>query len=287
MVVYHDGVFIAGESSNGSDLDFVTIKYLCSDGSEDWVKRFEGLYGDDEAYAIAVANGRVFVTGESRGLIYDNIVTVKYSASGGSQYWVKSYNGGRNDYATAIVADDSGNFYITGCSQVTITQYDYLTLAYDTNGVEQWSKTYDGAAALETGDVEIAWDIALDGSRVYVTGRLHDGSGEGLAYGTVAYRTSDGYRHWVRTYDGPAGGDDRAKAVAVDDAGNVWVTGTSLNDMGWGQSCIMTIRYTPSGSALMYPKCSGMPYCEEVGRDIAISSTGNPMGVDFVFRLIG
>jgi hypothetical protein len=34
---------------------------------------------------------------------------------------------------------------------------------------------------------------------------------------------------WVQLYDGPAHGDDQARAVAVDSSGNVVVTGASYN----------------------------------------------------------
>jgi len=54
---------------------------------------------------------------------------------------------------------------------------------------------------------------------------------------------------WVRRYDGPAHGGDMAEALAVDSAGNVYVTGRSASDTSGNAQYLdfVTIKYYPNG----------------------------------------
>ena len=48
---------------------------------------------------------------------------------------------------------------------------------------------------------------------------------------------------WADSYDGPAGGEDIANAVALDSEGNIYITGYSANSRG--DFDYVTIKYTP------------------------------------------
>ena len=56
---------------------------------------------------------------------------------------------------------------------------------------------------------------------------------------------------WVQRYDGPANGEDRANAVAVDAGGNVVVTGYSDNGTN---TIYYTAKYGPADGALLWEK---------------------------------
>ncbi len=102
---------------------------------------------------------------------------------------------------------------------------------------EQWVARYDGPA----NDSDSALALAVDSAgNVYVTGGS-DGDGTGSDYTTVKYDT-DGNELWVTRYNGPVNHIDWAWALAVDSAGNFYVTGESQGD-GTGYD-YATIKYT-------------------------------------------
>jgi hypothetical protein len=73
-------VYVGGYSRNGSNLDYITIKYDSS-GTEEFALRFNSQYNlDDQITAIAVKNGDVFVTGTSgSSAVNSDYLTLKYS----------------------------------------------------------------------------------------------------------------------------------------------------------------------------------------------------------------
>ena len=178
-------IYVTGMSMGaGSFFDYATLKYN-SDGVQQWVARYNGMGLQwNEANAIAVyAVGAVYVTGVSDGGDTDyDYATVKYDSAGVEQ-WVARYNGtgNRQDRARAIVIDETGAVYVTGWSERSMGNTDYVTIKYDSLGVEQWVARYNGP--WDGGDDARA--IALDiNNNVYVTG---PSDGNDLDYATIKY----------------------------------------------------------------------------------------------------
>ncbi len=231
-------VYVTGYSfSTESNDDYVTIKYD-SEGRVEWLRRYNGPNnGYDGARAIAIDDsGNVYVTGRSEG----DYATIKYSPTG-EERWVARYNGLGNgdDYAYAIAVDQDGNVYVTGYSEGSATYYDYATVKYNPSGEEQWVARYNG---LGNGN-DFAYALALDQlGNVYVTGTSY-GFDTSNDFATIKYGP-DGQEKWVALYDGTGNNDDRAYAISVDSAGNVYVTGESY---GFGTGLdYATIKYVPT-----------------------------------------
>jgi hypothetical protein len=264
----------------------------------EWAKRYNGpANASDRSYAIAVdETGYVYVTGGSQG----DLTTIKYNSNGDS-VWVRRWNRNPpgNELSYDIVIDDSGFVYVSGSSTIKYNPNgnlvwealnngaalggfvlddssniftgctnlsNYRTNKFNRNGVLIWTKTYNGPA----NDQDRIYDIGLDPwGNVIVTGGSW-GIGTQWDYATIKYSPS-GDEMWVRRYNGPAQDvpTDIAYALAVDDSGNVYVTGQS-DGANENPNCF-TIKYNPEGDTIWtrrYPILSA-------GYEIELDNFGN------------
>jgi len=276
-------VYVTGESDdNDSRLNYTTIKYN-KDGRRLWMATYNGPgnYNDSPRAITLDALGNVYVTGYSYSgaETHEDYATIKYNSSG-SQLWVARYAGPSGtphsvyDVANAIIVDASGGVYVTGYSDGGLTSYDYATIKYNSNGIEQWEARYNGL-----GDkFDYANAIVVDkfGS-VYVTG-YSENLWTRQDYATVKY-DSDGNQLWVATYNGPANNNDRACSILLDLSDNVYVTGYSHD---WGTSLdYATIMYDLEGNEIWVATYDGSPYSGDVvtdtlDDDLLISENNEP-----------
>jgi len=271
-------VYVTGESSgSGTYYDYATIKYNNA-GVQQWAMRYNGPGNyDDYAYAITVdSSGNVYVTGESSGSgTYSDYATIKYNSSG-VQQWVVRYNGPGNgyDWALAMALDSSGNVYVTGCSDESVTgpyTSNYATIKYNSSGVQQWVAIYNGPGYYD----DEAYAIAVDSSgNVYVTGES-SGSGTYSDYATIKYNSS-GVQQWVARYNGPKNVHDLAYAIALDSSGNVYVTGCSDGSATWPyNSDYATIKYNNAGVQQWIARYNGPGNVQDLADAIELDSSGN------------
>ena len=263
-------VYVTGFSLSTTlpDYDYATIKYN-SAGQEQWVRTYGGA-GNDTAVAIAVDDaGNVYVTGSVLGAQSDyDYVTIKYD-SAGQEHWVVSYNGPGNgsDSAKAVAVDKIGNVYVTGTSHTSVDDIDYATVKYNSAGQEQGVSRYNGPGDSD----DDAFAIAIDSSgNVYVTGGSTGGA-VSPDFATVKY-DSAGQEQWVARHDG-FGDYDYATAIAVDDSGNVLVTGDSIGANGLFD--YLTIKYDATGQEQWTGRYEGTGNGDNFAVALGVDSSGN------------
>ncbi len=246
--------------------------------TQKWVSRYNGSgNGADEARSLALdKDGNVYVTGSTMGTTSGlDYRTIKYSPSG-QVLWKTVWNSSANldDEAYSIAVDGYGNAYVTGRSLVSGSNYDIVTIKYNSAGVRQWSARYNSP----TNGFDWGKSIAVDRSgNVFITGEAGLGPNTTSDYITIKYNTN-GTRVWLATYDGP-GRNDEANAIVLDKDGNVYVTGRSPAgiDLDEQDMDYATIKYNKYGQQLWVRRYDG-PYFANVfdeALDIKVDNYGN------------
>lgn len=133
-------------------------------------------------------------------------------------------------YATSSALDPDGNLVVTG-----IVNVDYSTLKYDTRtGQPIWiANLRVGIFSHPTTAVDRTGDVFVSGTSFRSSTRDD--------YVTIKYDGQTGEQLWIARYNGPGNDRDRALALSVDHAGNVFVTGYSTG-MGTNTD-YTTIKY--------------------------------------------
>jgi uncharacterized delta-60 repeat protein len=253
-------IYVTGYSTgSGSNSDYLTIKYN-PNGIQQWIQRYNGAgAGQDVAYSItADDSGNVYITGVSDTASTGgsgNCVTIKYNTNG-VQQWIKMYSGAGNlrDLGNDITLDNSGNIYVTGYTTLSANDINYLTIKYNSNGAMQWVKTYNGTG----NDRDIALNIEHDNNgNVYITGLSRSSNSfYSEDFVTIKYDSS-GTEKWTKRYNSPNNYGDEPQDMAVDVAGNVYVTGYGFNG---GTYSLATVKYSASGNEEWVKNYAGVAY---------------------------
>lgn len=201
--------------------------------------------------------------------VFVSLVVGSVQAEYADESWVARYNGTTSgkDRAFILGLDMAGNAYVGGFSEAGGANYNYTLLKYDPNGNVVWVADYDGPAQGPDWMRSMAVD---DKGSTVVTG-FSAGLGTGFDFATLKY-DSQGNRLWVQRYDGPAHQNDHANALAIDNDGNVYVTGESQGTNGVQEAA--TVKYGPNGRQL-WVRRSDLKEGSLILSDIAVDSARN------------
>ncbi len=284
---------------------------------------FIGGSGDDFGTGIAVDTaGNAYVVGQTVSANFPtsstafqktlnssifNVFVTKVNTTGTALVYSTFIGGNGDDEGIGIAVDSSGSAYITGqatSSNFPVTANAFQKTIGDASGDSFVTKLNATGSALTYssflgGDAfDIGFDIAVDSTgNAYVAGQTY--SDNFPLAGTPAQSTYGGKSEAFITKVNPAGtakvystywggstGDEQARAIVVDSAGNAYITGqtTSTNfpttpspiqaAYGGGSYDSIVAKLNPAGSAMLYSTYVGGNDLDQ-GRGIAIDSAGN------------
>ena len=181
------------------------------------------------------------------------------------QEWVQRFENPPNGVynVAGVNVDNQGNVFVSGSmSDAALT--DYVTIKYNSAGVQQWARIYSGLIE------DKVIDMALDNfGNVLITGLSENQTGT-FDIITIKYNTL-GDSLWVRRYNGEnAFAMDQPVAMDIDVNNNIYVSGYSF---GASPMNYVTIKYSPDGDSLWvarYPSGG-----TDIPTDIYVDDAGN------------
>ena len=279
--------YITGRSDNGTDDDYVTIKYSTS-GSQTWLKSFDNGANDRGEVLTIDASENVYVSGRSNNGSDDDFLTIKYN-SAGTELWtggvVYDGTGANDDKPTAIFVDGSGNVYVTGRSDSdnsATVNYDFATIKYNSSGSELWVASYNGSG----NGSDTPTGITVDGSGNVIVCGAYDADASTTVTNnnavTISY-TSSGTQSWTMTANGTSNISDGANAVASDNSGNVFVAGAIVNT--GTQKDGLAIKYTSAGTLGWIKSYNGTGDNSDNVNAIVVDAAGNSYIAGYTYRV--
>ena len=169
-----------GKPDNFCGSDLLTVKYSPT-GQQLWAQSYNGPGNcDDYNPVIAVdRSGNAYVAGISYGSgpAGTDVVLLKYDGTAGSQLWQQRFTSpsgvsNPNDSVSAIALDFFGDVYLACTSAGVGTDFDLVTLKYNSSGYLQYQSRFN----IPTASRDFANAIAVDKSRnFYVAGSTYLG----------------------------------------------------------------------------------------------------------------
>jgi len=273
--------------SNGNN-DIFIAKYN-TNGDLQWAKKVGGGPDTDRGYGIKQINGSIYVTGDFRQFAVFNgninitskgvldMFIAKYTTEGVFQ-WVKTGGGTGDDGGYAISSDPAENIYVTGyfydtanfsgTSIISEGGTDAFIAKYDSTGSLLWLKKAGGS------DEDYGRGIIVGKlNSVFLTGEFRNISyfdtislnSSGNADIFIANYNSSGDAIWARKAGGSL--DDIGRAITVDTASNIYITGNfggnadfgETNIIGADSTEIFFASYDVNGNFRWVLKADGIP----------------------------
>ena len=237
------------------------------------------------ASVLAPDGSRLYVTGYQGDGLDDDIATVAYNATTGSQVWVSTYDAGDRDRAMAIaVAPDGSRVFVVGISAGAGTRSDYATVAYDAaSGEELWVARYDGPAHKR----DEPRCIAVSDTQVLVTGGSQSSRDPNYYdVATTAYDVSTGQESWTTRVSHENSSDIANACEAAPDGSAFYVSG--IHRTGLFRASAVTIAYSSkSGETLWRHRYDGTRHSWENAYAMMISADGSRVYVAGVTDVTG
>lgn len=145
---------------------------------------------------------------------------------------------------SASCVDGSRNYIVVGNTLTATQMADVLITKYNSSGVLQWQATFNNSYDLQDYGIAVTTDHY---NNIYVAATSFNDSTNDYDYNILMYDDA-GSLQWQTDYNGADSKYDVPTAIALDDSGNIVVTGTSYSVAD--KFDFVTIKLDGSGNIL-------------------------------------
>ena len=245
LVDIDNNIYVSGFETyycfrGGCYVELMTIKYS-EGGSQLWTATYNPGAG---ASSIKVRGadldiaGNLYLTPNFNADTYPDPTVISIS-SNGIVSWSTFLDQGEAYGGFALTLDRHFNTIVAGGTPYAINGPNYYTIiSLNMAGTPSWTNHYPATPSGSSSVSSIAVDSA---NNAYVTGYSTGTNGTNDIV-TIKY-DPNGNMVWLQRYSSPSGGNAAGNAIAVDNNGNVYVTGYDTTAVGGTE--IVTIKYSP------------------------------------------
>ena len=197
--------------------------------------------------------------------------------------WVKHFNTGpgSNFSVHTVVTDASGNVIVSGEKIITPSDFDIVTIKYDSLGNELWSHLYSGQGNQYDSPVKALVD---NNGNIYVGGYTYSSVGEAWLLMKIS---PSGTLIWsdTTTYPPQGSGGNVLNDMEFDNAGNIILAGSLQRDLSFPtQHAAMAVAKIDPNGVELWRNVTPVDYADNKIRKIAIDQNDNIYAVGFEFH---
>jgi hypothetical protein len=286
--VYVTGILLSGnmdgETALGGNDIFVTA--YNSIGTRLWT-RIAGNALTNVSNGIAVDNlGNVYICGHTQGVLdgqpnagdYDAII-IKYNSAGVKQ-WARLLGSAGTELCLGIVTDPTGNVYITGATNSTLSGQinnglnDMFVAKYTISGDFVWTRLA-GSIVNDYGNA-----IVTDGLNLYIAGEA-DATMDGQIFAggsrDILFMKYDLNGNKIFTRLNGTTGNEAGQGIDLDFSGDLLISGSTSGNLNGqannGSDDVFIIKYNNGGTLSSTKLFGGTGF--DVAMDIAADAAGN------------
>lgn len=302
--------FGGGPIASAGNYDIFVVKLSGANGTHVWSRGMGGALTDTGLSIFVDDSDNVAVTGSFEDIVDfgggpiasvggNDVFVAKFSGADGTHLWSHGFGGtGSSDRGVAITVDVNEDVIVTGVFEGSIDFGGgeltssgptdlFLAKLSGASGSHVWSHRYGGSSSDE--GLAVATDLSGD---VVITGMFRDsvdfggGGSLGSAGATDIFVAklagADASHVWSRAFGGSA--NDAGLALALDAAGNVFLTGRFYGamDLGGGQIGggpnenvqIFVAMFTGNNAKHVWSRVFGSDLTDE-GRGIALGGSAD------------
>ncbi|NQS99193.1 MAG: T9SS type A sorting domain-containing protein [candidate division Zixibacteria bacterium] len=235
-----------------------------ADGNLEWQRTYGGNY-DDCGYCVQrTQDGGYIITGYTvPSTVSPSDVYLIKTNTDGIEEWNQTFGGGNEDVGYSVRQTSDGGYIIVGFYTSFLDSADVYLIKTDSNGNEQWHRTFGGSG------LDIGHSVRQTADEGYIIAGYTSSYGAGATDVYIIKTDSTGDEEWSQTIGNTA--EEIGYSIQQTTDGGYIITGFTAS-YGAGSYDVYLIKLNSLGNGEWYRTFGGID--EDVGRSVRQTDDG-------------